>query len=50
MRDSTHSDRLDVRVHPELKARLVELARSRRMTAAEAARDAVRFYLSGASA
>lgn len=45
MRDVTHSERLDVRVHPALKAELIEFARSRRMTPAEAAREAMRSYL-----
>jgi predicted transcriptional regulator len=48
MRETTHSERLDVRVHPELKAQLIELARMRRMTAAEAARDALRSFLAAA--
>lgn len=48
MRGITHSERLDVRVHPELKAQLVELARLRRMTPAEAARDALRSFLANA--
>ena len=41
----THTERLDVRIHPDLKAQLIELARLRRMTPAEAARDALRSYL-----
>lgn len=45
MRGVTHSERLDVRVHPELKAQLIELARTRRMTPAEAAREALRSFL-----
>lgn len=48
MRGTTHSERLDVRVHPELKARLVELARLRQMTPAETARDALRSFLANA--
>jgi predicted transcriptional regulator len=45
MRDVTHSELLAVRIHPALKAQLVELARARKMSAAEAAREAVRSYL-----
>lgn len=48
MRGVTHSERLDLRVHPALKARLVEVARERRMTPAEAARDALRSFLAAA--
>ena len=48
MRATTHTDRLDVRVHPDLKAQLVQLARLRCMTPAEAARDALRSFLAAA--
>jgi predicted HicB family RNase H-like nuclease len=48
MRGSVHSDRLDVRVHPELKAQLLAKARAARMSPAEAVRDALRSYLVGA--
>ena len=41
----THSDTLALRIHPELKQRLIDLARDKRMTPAEAARDALRSYL-----
>lgn len=50
MRGITHSERLDVRVHPELKAQLYEIARQRCMTPAELARDALRAALAGALA
>jgi plasmid stability protein len=41
----THTERLDVRVHPDLKAQLIRAARLRRMTPAEAAREALRAFL-----
>jgi predicted transcriptional regulator len=44
-RRPTHSDTLAFRLHPELKARLIELARTNRMTPAEAAREAVRSFM-----
>ena len=48
MRETTHSDRLDVRVHPDLKAQLIQVARNRHMSPAEAARDALRSFLAAA--
>ena len=49
MRGTTHTERLDVRVHPNLKAQLIELARLRCMTPAEAARDALRSFVEAAA-
>lgn len=45
MRAGIYSDRLDLRVHPALKAQLIERARQRQMTPAELARDALRTFL-----
>lgn len=42
MRGTTHTDRLDVRVHPELKAKVAELAMLRHMTPSEFAREVLR--------
>ena len=41
----THTVRLDLRVHPDLKRQLAEFAALQRMTPSEAVRAAIRAYL-----